>query len=311
MQVPKTAVSLLVSARQEARRAGALDSTTGESRDAPQSPVSPEERRVLRRWRVTEDIRVGGLNVRAAPSKDAERLLLLQKLMIVEACAPPTGDVTGQWLPIWNPQAPDTRAYVMLEDEENGEVCLEPLDGVTWWRVTDRCKGKGLNLRSRPDKKSPSLGVAPFHMVMKAVAPPIVPAAAGTKYALQLRRWRVALAVSPGKLNCRTGPTKESAVICKLLPQAVVEAVGPPQREEEGEWLQINTAGISGGGKLAPPAIDAQGFPLSLSQPGEVPTTAWVMIKDPYHQVSFEPGLRAFCRVAAGTSQDVTASCPS
>ena len=48
--------------------------------------------------------------------------------------AAPEGDITGSWLPIWNPEAPDTRAYAMLEDDAQQELCIEPLDNVTWWR---------------------------------------------------------------------------------------------------------------------------------------------------------------------------------
>ena len=49
------------------------------------------------------------------------------------------------------------RAYSMLEDDAMEERCLEPLDGVTWWRVTERCNPGGLNLRQAPDKASASL----------------------------------------------------------------------------------------------------------------------------------------------------------
>jgi hypothetical protein len=70
----------------------------------------------------------------------------------------------------------------MLEDDERGEVCLEPLDDVKWWRVTERTRGRGLNLRLRPDKTSPPQGVALRFMVLRAVAPPVVPAPAGSKY---------------------------------------------------------------------------------------------------------------------------------
>ena len=70
---------------------------------------------MLARWRVTDSIQKGGLNVRVAPSKSAEILLRLPKLTVLEASGPPQGDVTGSWLPIWNPEAPNTRAYAMLE----------------------------------------------------------------------------------------------------------------------------------------------------------------------------------------------------
>ena len=73
---------------------------------------------MLARWRITDSIQKGGLNVRVAPSKSAEVLLRLPKLTVLEASGPPQGDVTGSWLPIWNPEAPNTRAYAMLE------VCL-------------------------------------------------------------------------------------------------------------------------------------------------------------------------------------------
>ena len=290
MAAPPAAVSLLRSARKEAQRTAALDNRTGEAlgRQAAREVVGEGERHVLRRWRVTENIREGGLNVRAAPSKDAVRLLTLQKLTIVEASGPPEGDATGQWLPIWNPQAPDTRAYAMLEDEARSEVCLEPLDGVTWWQVTDRTQGRGLNLRREPDMKASVLGVVPHYMVLKAMAPPIVPAPSNSRYgsgSLQLRRWRVSVVISPGKLNCRARSGKDEVLLLKIIPKAIVEAVGPPRRVEgQGEWLEINLDKISRAG-WGPAAVDAKGWAVELAKPGTLPETGWVMLKDDSHSI--------------------------
>ena len=51
-----------------------------------QDPVLLSERQVLARWRVTDSVQRGGLNVRAAPSKTAAVLLRLPKLAVLEAC---------------------------------------------------------------------------------------------------------------------------------------------------------------------------------------------------------------------------------
>jgi predicted transcriptional regulator len=227
---------------------------------------------VLARWRVTDAIQKGGLNVRVAPSKTADVLLRLPKLAVLEASGPPEGDVTGRWLPIWNPEAPDTRAYAMMEDDARKEVCIEPLDNVQWWRVTERCNPGGLNLRAEPDMSSASLGRAARHTVLKAVAPPIIPAPKGSPYGsgpLQLRRWRVSTRVSPGCLNCRVSPAKDAQRLLRLPAGTIVEATGPPQREAEGEWLPVSLANVPG----------------RLKKQGALPEQAWVIIKDYTHKI--------------------------
>eukprot|EP01045_Picozoa_sp_COSAG04_P009293 COSAG04_NODE_534_length_12949_cov_5.651673_4_plen_342_part_00 len=266
-----SAVNLLRSAREDAQRraaSAAADALAGGG--AAGEPTAAEAREVLRRWRVTEEIQPGGLNVRDAPSKSGAVLLKLPKLTVLEASGDPQGDVTGTWLPIWNPQAPDTRAYSMLEDDAMEERCLEPLDGVTWWRVTERCNPGGLNLRQAPDKASASLGLAPRHTVLKSIAPPTIPAPSGSPYgSLQLRRWRVSTSVAPGCLNCRCDPSKDSGRLLRLPPKTIVEAIGPPQRRESGEWLPISLANV-------PPKLKAE---------GALPASGWVILRDDQHKI--------------------------
>jgi hypothetical protein len=130
----------------------------------------------------------------------------------------------------------------MLEDDAKQELCIEPLDGVRWWRVTERCAQGGLNLRAAPDRDSASLGRAARHTVLKATAPPIIPPPPGSRYCLQLRRWRVSSRVAPGCLNCRENASKDAARLLQLPAGTVVEAIGPPQTFSEGEWLPISLA---------------------------------------------------------------------
>jgi hypothetical protein len=271
---PLSAVDLLRAARedQQALTTGMHSELSDDLPDL-QAPVAPEDRQVLARWRVTDSVQKGGLNVRAAPSKTAAVMLRLPKLTVLEASGPPAGDVTGSWLPIWNPEAPDTRAYAMLEDDAKQELCLEPLDGVQWWRVTERCAAGGLNLRAEPDKGSKALGRAARHTVLRAIAPPIIPAprygGGGGGGALQLRRWRVSSRVAPGCLNCRVAPAKDSQRLLRLPAGTIVEATGPPQREVEGEWLPITLAKVPG----------------KLKAQGVLPEQGWVIIKDFTHKV--------------------------
>jgi hypothetical protein len=105
---------------------------------------------------------------------------------------------------------------------------------------------------------------------------------------LQLRRWRVAVAVTPGWLNCRAGPSTTETKVLKLAPKAVVEAVGPPTRVDNGgsalgeEWLQIKLHNITGGpGLLGAAAVTVQdGMPSVLSSQNLLPETAWVILRD-------------------------------
>ena len=92
----RSAVDLLRAARDD-RQALAAGMHSEASDDLPDvaAEVAPEDRQVLARWRVTDLVKRGGLNVRAAPSKTAPILIRLPKLAVLEAAGPPEGGGSG------------------------------------------------------------------------------------------------------------------------------------------------------------------------------------------------------------------------